>query len=515
MDHFRLDPLLGRTDALIADEDGTTELRHHRLPILEKELHRLEFEISLLFAKRARLVNQIDRCRIAVAPHKCLPPELIGQIFLRCVEGPAVLPLADGKNDTRLVITQICSAWRSIAFNVAELWDVDFDFLDSTRLLPESLGCVDLVTSWLSQCHSTSLSLRVYSDKGSRCATDHANRLDHIVNSVVIPNAHRFNSLWLVISNRSAKSLFTLPGDSFPVLEHLFIQVRDNTAQPLLTWDIPITAFSLSSHLRTVCFHSAPLIDPHILQLPWSQLTTLFIQCKPQTADACVTVLLSCTSLQVLFIESYLLDGSPAVSHIRRGPFHLQHLEKFTISFNAQCPKDILFLLVLKQPSLRYLHLMQNYKGPSSTFPWWSLPAFTALLTSISSSLELFEISDAVGRLVSTHQLQRNVESLIACIPSVNVVQLSKTFPLLPSTMALIGTGALLPRVEHFELAAQDPSTAIEMLTIRQATALATSDSEQPVSRLRKVEIRCSQEVPLEMLSRLRLEGLEIMTRTS
>jgi hypothetical protein len=516
MDLLQLNPLLGRTNAPHSDEE-TTELRH-QLPILEIEHHRLETDISLLLAKRARLVNHIDRCRIAVAPHKRLPPELIGQILLRCVGGPAVLPLADGKNNTRLVITQICSAWRSIAFDVAELWDVIFDFLGSTRLSPESLGCVDLTGAWLSQCNSNSLSLRVLlglTNTNFDAMNDNVKRLDHIIDSVVIPNTHRFSVLMVVLSHHGAKSLLTLPSDSFPALEQVFI-VYNNITQPLLTCDIPITAFSLASRLSVGGILSARAVIPNFLQLPWSQLLSLLIQYRPQTANTCATVLSSCTSLISLCIDTTLHDedGMLPVSRDWRPqvPIHLWCLQRLVITFDMHLMGDMLSML--KLPRLQRLHFMQRRHVFSDASIWWSLPAFTTFLMSLSS-LEAFEISDFAGRLVSTHQSHRNMEGLIACIPAVKVVQLSDTFPLLPSTMARIGTGALLPQAEHLEFAAQDPCTVIEMLTTRQATALATVDPAQAVSRLRKVEVRCSQVVPLEMVSRLQSEGLQIRTRTS
>jgi hypothetical protein len=513
MDLYQLNPLFGRTNTLPSDEE-TAELRR-RLPILEKELHRLDIDISLLLAKRARLVSQIDRFTIAIAPHKRLPPELIGQIFRHCVEGPAVLPLADGKNDPRLTITQICSVWRRIAFDVAKLWDVEFNFSSSIRLSPGSLGCVDLVAAWLSQCNSTSISLRVLPrNMRSSTVNNNVKRLDHVVSSVVVPNAHRFRSLVLILSNRGVESLLSLPGDSFPAVEQLYIMYI-NSIHP----DIPTTAFSHASRLCEVGFFSINPVDP-ILQLPWSQLTSLSIQLRPQKADAYLTALSSCTSLISLTIKwsSDLRDGLLPVSHSiwrPQGPFHLRRLRALIISFRAQVTSDaLLFLLQLELPRLHQLVLQHHSELMHDDTFLWSQPAFTAFFMSISSSLKYFEVFDTVGRLVSTHQLHHNLESLITCIPAARNVKLSNSFPLLPSTMAQIGTGALLPLVEVLHFAAQDPNTAIKMIITRQAAALATSGSAQPVSRLQRVEIRCSQVVPMEALRDLRSSGLNITTRT-
>jgi hypothetical protein len=155
MNCLRLNPRLGRTNDLSSDEHAA-ELRQ-RLPALEEELHRLDLDISLLLVKRKHIVRQINRCEVALAPQKRLPPELIGKLFSLCVEGPAIVPLTKGAKDSRLTMTQICSAWRTIAFNVPKLLndvEVDLDFIR-----PKSLSFVDLVATWFTRFTGSSISL--------------------------------------------------------------------------------------------------------------------------------------------------------------------------------------------------------------------------------------------------------------------------------------------------------------------------------------------------------------------
>jgi hypothetical protein len=61
----------------------------------------------------AQLDEHIVRLRIAVAPHKRLPEDVLRYIF--------ALSCADGSN-TPLVLSQVCSAWRRLVFDMPLLY---------------------------------------------------------------------------------------------------------------------------------------------------------------------------------------------------------------------------------------------------------------------------------------------------------------------------------------------------------------------------------------------------------
>ncbi|KAJ7069093.1 hypothetical protein C8F01DRAFT_1325571 [Mycena amicta] len=58
----------------------------------------------------------------AVAPHAKLPSELLADIFTLCsvLPEPTALPLK--ANEILLILTHVCSAWRTLALHLPELW---------------------------------------------------------------------------------------------------------------------------------------------------------------------------------------------------------------------------------------------------------------------------------------------------------------------------------------------------------------------------------------------------------
>ncbi|KAF8338623.1 hypothetical protein F5887DRAFT_505476 [Amanita rubescens] len=81
---------------------------------------------NILLASRQQkeeLVDLIDRCEVALAPHKKLPPDVLRSIFHACNETRVEFPLSMLDTDLRLFhITHVCSAWRQLALETPALW---------------------------------------------------------------------------------------------------------------------------------------------------------------------------------------------------------------------------------------------------------------------------------------------------------------------------------------------------------------------------------------------------------
>ncbi len=72
--------------------------------------------------QRRETVDVIGRCKIALAPHKRLPPDVLQSIFHFCGEGLVQFPLRSKRDIPLLCITHVCSAWRQFALGMPALW---------------------------------------------------------------------------------------------------------------------------------------------------------------------------------------------------------------------------------------------------------------------------------------------------------------------------------------------------------------------------------------------------------
>jgi len=90
--------------------------------------------------QREEAVDLIGRCKIALAPHKRLPPDVLRSIFRFFGEPRVQFPLGLKKRDTNidqdlrlLCITRVCSAWRQLALETPALWSNISIYLPETN----------------------------------------------------------------------------------------------------------------------------------------------------------------------------------------------------------------------------------------------------------------------------------------------------------------------------------------------------------------------------------------------
>jgi F-box-like len=488
--------------------EDATEIHTH-LPVLEEELRHLNVQLVALITKHQRLTDQINLCRAALAPHKRLPPELIREIFMFAAEEHAVFPLVDGAKECRLVVSQVCSTWRKVAFDTPTLWNIKIPYLPAVP--PSSL---ELVSGWLSQCSSACLALNMTLgniDAAKMQSTNWSDPLlmhkfDWIVNRIIIPNPHSFRDMALAIPHLTAKTLCALPPGYFPKLRSVAIIQVDNVFASF-AWDTPITAFTQTPCLRR-CDFMLGGSRLHDLQLPWGQLTHLVLVNKSISNQTIYKVLPACASVVALHLGCVYfqeVDGHELSS--QKTSLCLPKLQVLSVAFTySNKTNNAPFLLSFSLPNIRRLDL-KNTSGPN-----WSPSDYMAFLRQISPTLETFELEFPRTKTLS-HQLPRNAERLLECIPLAKTVRLPSDAPLLPSTMAKIGDGTLLPCVEFLEFAADNPLLALEMLSRRQSTALSTlSTGSGLVSLLKASRINCPGQVPeaFKSVGNFQMQGLNV-----
>jgi hypothetical protein len=89
---------------------------------LDDNISQLESDLDTLRARRTYNIERVQKLRVAIAPHRRVPPEILGQIFLHSVHGKPV-DLRPNIYSQHRVLTQICSRWRKVALRERALWD--------------------------------------------------------------------------------------------------------------------------------------------------------------------------------------------------------------------------------------------------------------------------------------------------------------------------------------------------------------------------------------------------------
>ncbi|KAJ6543225.1 hypothetical protein DFH09DRAFT_1173715 [Mycena vulgaris] len=298
--------------------------------------------------RRAAIQHQLDDI---VYPILTIPPEIISEIFRRCMSN------LDDASDTAstsrapLLFLRICRPWRVIALSTPMLWtEFNVAFL---LLRPQQLKSLEKhVAEWTARASAAPLSLGFH-DFAGRLAPERMSMLLH-------QYASRLGAL------RLRTMLTTLSGlpdiGSLPLLQKLTLGYS-----PVAHDTSSVRIFRNAPQLREVTLEQSTV--PSIFILPWHQLTT-FTADRISVID-CLFVLRSAAHLTTCTFL-YLLPEMPGHRSITHAS-----LRDFSISNGAG---NILQYLDL--PSLRDLYLTKV-----SGFP---LDAFLQLLTGCATSLRRF-----------------------------------------------------------------------------------------------------------------------------
>ncbi|KII83264.1 hypothetical protein PLICRDRAFT_119641, partial [Plicaturopsis crispa FD-325 SS-3] len=87
------------------------------LPRVETELARMQAVVDRLVLERDELKDMMEGHRDLLTPARALPPELLSQIFIHCLEEEE--PSIDR---APLLLGRVCRRWRSISLSTPELW---------------------------------------------------------------------------------------------------------------------------------------------------------------------------------------------------------------------------------------------------------------------------------------------------------------------------------------------------------------------------------------------------------
>ncbi|KAJ7438941.1 hypothetical protein B0H11DRAFT_2293632 [Mycena galericulata] len=416
----------------------------------------------------AALLPALDVYRVALAPHKILPVDLLREIFIHCV---GANNSSDSHSDLNSlwsslppcpqVICHVCSLWRSVALDTRELW-TGIKFTVSRFNIGRVLNAFDF---WVSRSGDYTLSLSI-----------DAQIDDSRIDQLIAQYSRRCHSL-VLSSYPAVKSFLELPPGSINILESLTLKHYQNHMATTLT---EYTVFDGAPCIRSVSIYGYPgYKDLQSLGIPWHQITHLDLDSSFRvTASECYHILTRCIALSTATILISTDDDVQLAGHDISLP-KLQTLE-LAIGSLANTAR---FFSRLSLPALKDLTLAHS-DVPDGEIP--EVPSFF-------SALNRFSLFGA--RIRGRHN-----PTLVAWLRACNsAVEVFLPDSVLTSAFDEISEGSLLPNVRLLTLYSAEENEIIAMLQARRNSYPSSVISEVGLTgqtwRLSVEEVRSIQDL--------------------
>ncbi|KAJ7364943.1 hypothetical protein DFH08DRAFT_766717 [Mycena albidolilacea] len=380
---------------------------------VEARIEEMEIALCQLKELRASLKTPIDAHRALISPLRCIPRDLLLEIFSSCLpsEHNALIDPAE----VPLLLGRICRHWRDVVHTTPTLWSsIHIPCLDYIRAPPNMiLGLERTVEAWLERSSACPLSVSVFDTSNYSMDLE-----KHPLMLQLLPISRRLGHLTLVGDAEFLRPFLRLGPESLPVMKSIWIQTIDGHIfgnDP----DLLDSANALQiPTLEDVTLRISFLRSPAALPLQWSQLTRLHLECHPvwiENGDpeggldvgTAFDVLRRCPNLVHCELEvtqasenPFTLDTSSIIlPHLRT-----LALSGFVIQFQSRMPHLVV-------PKLYSLRLGEVFVGgiASSAIPDGSMCADIDTTRFTSSSLqELLGTFPTISHLrLSSNTLQQ------------------------------------------------------------------------------------------------------------
>jgi len=279
-----LDPIL--TELLrnneLPLESQLQETRQLRSRANEDLLH-IDTEIQRLMAKREQVQRSLDIYNIILSPARRLLPDILREIFCYCIG--RTYPLLSA-TEAPMVLTRVCSLWRSVAFSSPRIWTrlhipLPGDPRISSNLVVNNAHALELRRQEFSKTMALRCqAVKEWLDRSGSCP-------------LFLSIAYPFNSIPPIGDNGGAEEddvagpLFQIIYPYAPRWEHLRLSMPLRIYQKLET-KISLDRLSRLRSFTGKILSPAPLAAPtptplHIIELP--SLKTLSLNCLQLTRN--------------------------------------------------------------------------------------------------------------------------------------------------------------------------------------------------------------------------------------
>ncbi|KAJ7162977.1 hypothetical protein C8R46DRAFT_1193623 [Mycena filopes] len=303
----------------------------------EANIARIESQIRDLERLRDRERGTIAQLRMAIAPVRKMPAELLVKIFLEtCVLDLFHRYRLYNKEAMKQVqtLSHVCAHWRQIAITTPRLW---------SDVLPIKLGKTPTeayiagLKEWLGRSAPFPIPVHLSCVRTVDTAA---------VFAALLTVADRWSDAHFQLPSLSVLS--SIPSNALKQLQKLTVESPDSISAPM-------AAFLLAPNLRVVSLeiaHIAPLM------MPWSRLTHLTVTSGfPQE---CLDTLVRCQNLVIANFTMPAWPGRPDVSELKPttlGKLEFLQLDILDSTLGSIAP----FFACLALPALHHLLLDLDY----------------------------------------------------------------------------------------------------------------------------------------------------------
>ncbi|PFH46619.1 hypothetical protein AMATHDRAFT_69472 [Amanita thiersii Skay4041] len=490
----------------------------HLADSLTNDIHRLDEAVATvspspsgtslcLHHKRDTLVKQLDRCKVALAPHKRLSVDVIQYIFLLCSEddkygGNVELPRLSKKLDRKpiqMILSHVCSLWRDIALATPSLW--------SKLRVSNFLTHIAAVTEVLSRLRRAPLSLSIEQDLPSYSDGLLNTAFFDTLQEIITRYQVRELSLQLFIEYHATESLIFIMDKvqkmlhtSLPDLEILNFSMNDplgyavevdGLAQFLKTSnDVNSTTSGLPS-LKVLHLDGFPwfykCVHDHLC---WGQLRVL------STTDVSINwalaILYHSRLLECFSVEDLVAyDAEPFEPVLPMTDLHIRlpHLRHLKVSFiQGSTNQDIhSFFGPLELPSLSSLCYAIAHFTRQDVWPYTPDPLIDERIRLDKlEELELYPSSPTW--LLATWKKARNLRRLH--LHSISALKFAD--------VSSLTSGDVFPFLQDVNMdGTQDPGIVLQMIEERQknaaAAAIAKGGAYGPILPFKSVKFICTE----------------------
>ncbi|KAF7296710.1 F-box domain-containing protein [Mycena chlorophos] len=402
-----------------------------QLAAFDSEVADLLRKVDHIHRERQALVDEIKPCMALLSPIRRMPEEVLREIFLACL--PHDRNCVMSRREAPVLLGQVCSLWRNIAFSTPALWTklhiVEPGSMSVGKLVSPTRGGVILLDNlavafetpnpprhtisllvarrirglneWLSRSGVLPLSISFRGSQERRDALDNIPNLPtELFMRAICAYSRRWQDLHLRFLQTMAFSiaLSHLEAEDVPLLRNLSLtQGGSSTFLPEIPW-LAFRLFAAPS-LRRLSYsgHGHFLGD---LLVAWSQLLYLRVDYQsaprhglqvPKT-EKLLQVIQRCTFLQTLVLN---IDDDPRTSDAQFGGINgsgveLPSLRSFTLHVLHSCSRVPMLLGAMRIPKLQELSMVFDDPGLSQLL---DLASGIIQLVESATELQSFEFS--------------------------------------------------------------------------------------------------------------------------
>ncbi|KAJ7105960.1 hypothetical protein C8R44DRAFT_806318, partial [Mycena epipterygia] len=402
-------------------------LRRPMLIRLKQEMAQINEEMKTLELRRADLGPLLELYRVALAPHKLLPINVLREIFIFSTPAKAdlndiVSSRRDGPRDIRLILCQVCSNWRTVALDMHTLWSavrVNLDTGNTTRLL-------EVLAVFLARSGQRSLTMDI---AGVTC--------DPRAMALLTQYSHRFRSLFIHPENPFVGS----SAGSVDLVERLELRGMYKALPSM-----PV--FAEARRLRCMTLRAVGnFMNVELCGIPWHQLTQLYLYNTYPSPSQLYSILHECSALATAHLSISQPDG----------PVHPKNIVLPRLRTLQLDGDDLInytpFLSYLELPHLNNLIL---FSDGSSDGTISSVPTFPAIRRLCINEAGHPNQGDAP---MVVPWLRACPSALEVCLP---------LYGMPDAALDEIANGLLLPNVLMLTMTNADPDALISALQTRQ-----------------------------------------------